>query len=798
MSELRHRAAVALGVLLTLSLALATAVVTGTVDSPTPITIILLVGLSGVIMLVLMAANQNRRLKETNRALAEYLERERVLREANNGMIEFSNDLLCSIDLRGRFRFVSPASRAILGYDPADMLGRSSLSFIVEEDREPSRQAVLSVVEGSLHEDLQFRNRYCHRSGRIVTLTWKSRWSEADQTLFCVGRDITAQLEVEKLAHQREAFFSVTPEMFCIVSPDNRFIEVNHAFLSVLGYSHDELIDSAYLELIHPGDHDAIDRAISQLLGGLTVTDLEFRVFDKSGTLHWLRLNANLSNDQLIYCSARDVTHEKAVQDQLLHNEGLLKIAEQAGRLGGWMVDVKTGQSTWTEGVSEIHELAPGQAPPVDKALSYYTPESRPAIEDALRCCMKFGIPFDVEARITTEQGRLRWVRAIGRAVYDENGQVCRVQGAFQDISASKEASQRIRELADRQSRIFESITDAFFTLNENWAFTFANHRTEELLHRSRASLLGQTIWEAFPETIGTPFEEHYRRAIATGESESFEAYFEPLDLWCEVNAYPSKDGLAVYFRSINERKKAKQALDNTLAELERSNRELQDFAFVASHDLQEPLRKIQTFGDRLMRDPKHFDERELDYLERMQSAAGRMQGLIRDLLSYSRVTTRAQTMTHCDLNSILSDVCQDLEATISISGADIRALPLPDVEGDATQLRQVLQNLLSNAIKFRRPDVAPVIQVYAEKISESGWTLVIADNGTGFQQKYADRMFQPFARLHSRNEYEGTGIGLAIVRKIIDRHGATISAEGSPGHGACFRIRFKGTGVTV
>lgn len=793
MTELRHRVVIALCLLLTLGVSVVAAYTWGVVSGTSAALILLASSFTFLVLgLGLMAARQNRQLRNTNQAMSEQQQRERLMREANQGIIEFSNDLLCSIDLNGRFRFVSPASQAILGYAPEDLLGKSSLGFIVEEDREPSRQAMMSVVEGSYPVHQQFRNRYYHRSGHIITLTWKTRWSEADQTLFCVGRDISAQLEAEELAHQREAFFSVTPEIFCIVSPDNRFIEVNQAFLSVLGYSHDELIGSAYLEVIHPDDHLIIHDAINQLLTGLTVTDLEFRVFHKSGNLHWLRLNANLSSDQLIYCSARDVTHEKSVQDQLRQSEGLLKIAEQAGRLGGWMLDVESGQVSWSDGVCEIHELAPGQIPPMDKALDYYTPETRPIIENALQACIDFGIPFDIEARITTEQGRLRWVRGIGRAVYGKNGRVCRLQGAFQDISASKEASQRIRELAERQSRIFESITDAFFTLNESWAFTFANHRTEELLQRSRADLLGRSIWEVFPEAIGTPFEEHYRAAVATGESQSFEAYFEPLDLWCEVNAYPSEDGIAVYFRSINERKKAKLALENTLAELERSNRELQDFAFVASHDLQEPLRKIQTFGDRLMRDPQHFDEREQDYLKRMQSAAGRMQRLIQDLLAYSRVATRAQPMTPCDLNQLLLEVCQDLEATISLSGADIRNRPLPDVEGDATQLRQLLQNLLSNAIKFRRADATPVIEVYCEDNDESGWTLVIEDNGTGFEQQYAERMFQPFARLHNRNEYEGTGIGLAIVRKIADRHGATLSAVGNPGHGACFRIRFK------
>lgn len=284
---------------------------------------------------------------------------------------------------------------------------------------------------------------------------------------------------------------------------------------------------------------------------------------------------------------------------------------------------------------------------------------------------------------------------------------------------------------------------------------------------------------------------------MATGETTSFEAYFEPLDLWCDVKTYPSEEGLAIYFNSINERKQAEKELEATMAELERSNQELQDFAFVASHDLQEPLRKIQTFSDRLLRDADHFNEREQDYLQRMQAAAKRMQTLIMDLLSYSRVSTRAQPFQSCDLNRILEEVLQDLEFAISGADARIDTSPLPTLEGDPSQLRQVLQNLLSNAIKFRRPGVKPEILVYPENVTDRGWTLVVEDNGTGFDPGYADRLFQPFQRLHSKNDYAGTGIGLAIVRKIVERHQGTIVADGRPGEGATFRIHFSNSNAS-
>ena len=232
--------------------------------------------------------------------------------------------------------------------------------------------------------------------------------------------------------------------------------------------------------------------------------------------------------------------------------------------------------------------------------------------------------------------------------------------------------------------------------------------------------------------------------------------------------------------------------------ELERSNRELQDFAFVASHDLQEPLRKIQAFGDRLrtIQGPQ-FSDQGRDYLERMHSAAGRMHTLINDLLMFSRVTTKAQPFAPVNLNKIAKEVVSDLEARIEDTGGKVIIGDLPTIEADELQMRQLLQNLIANALKFRRPEAAPVVTVTAESnggavgnndgAPAAELRLQVKDNGIGFDEKYLDRIFTPFQRLHGRNEYEGTGIGLAVCRKIVERHGGELTAQSTPGEGSTF-----------
>ena len=241
-----------------------------------------------------------------------------------------------------------------------------------------------------------------------------------------------------------------------------------------------------------------------------------------------------------------------------------------------------------------------------------------------------------------------------------------------------------------------------------------------------------------------------------------------------------SRDELEV---EISERKRVQEKLN-------RSNEELEQFAYIASHDLQAPLRKITAFSDRLKNKYSDvIDERGQEYLVRMQNAAQRGQQMINDLLELSRVTTDGKPFQKTLLNQVIQDVLCDLEVDIEKSGGSVEVGDLPAIEADATQMRQLFQNLIANALKFHKPETPPEVTISTNGDTSSQVQISVQDNGIGFEEEFIERIFQPFHRLHGQSEFEGSGIGLSVCRKIVERHGGGIEAQSQPGEGTTFII---------
>lgn len=390
----------------------------------------------------------------------------------------------------------------------------------------------------------------------------------------------------------------------------------------------------------------------------------------------------------------------------------------------------------------------------------------------------------------------------------------------FIDISRIKQAEIERQQQADTLERILDSIPAAIFVseaiYDESDAKRIVDFRIREAnvlgclpYGLSRGQMVGQRASDLFPWDQENGIFDRYAEVIRTQQSQSFEFSYIQNDLkkWIDVRLVPFDESSVVASTlDITAIKQAQITLENLNDDLRRSNDNLQKFAYVASHDLQEPLRKIQSFGDMLANlYGEAVGPDGLDMIQRMQSSAVRMSALIKDLLTFSRMATQRETHQLLPLNDLIAGVLDDLDMGIRESGATVYVDTLPTVAGDGAQLRHLFQNLISNALKFRQDSVLPVVSITHRRVATSElppgssaalssrasafWEICVTDNGIGFDEKYVDRIFQVFQRLHGRNQFPGTGIGLAVCQKVVDNHGGAITASSKPGEGATFRI---------
>lgn len=368
------------------------------------------------------------------------------------------------------------------------------------------------------------------------------------------------------------------------------------------------------------------------------------------------------------------------------------------------------------------------------------------------------------------------------------------------DIFEGKRIEQALRQNESRLRLLVDNITDLIALHDASGAFTYVTPSAERVLGYPMNEFSALHPLDLLHPEDAARVRNDVRDEVEAGTGHiRFEARVQHRDgayRWMETTLHllrlESEEELRILSssRDVTDRHQAEQALAQANEELRQRNRELQDFAYIASHDLQEPLRKVRAFAD-LMREDYHeaVDEQGQYYLKRMQDAATRMSDLITALLRFSRITTGERTFESVDLGRVLHTVLTDLEIAVEEQGATVEVeSEMPTVMANRTQMRQLFQNLISNAIKFSPPERNPVVRISAQLVDRV-WRISVADNGTGFEDKYADRIFAPFERLRSRSEYAGTGMGLAICKRIVEHHHGRIAVQSTPGAGTVFTI---------
>jgi PAS domain S-box-containing protein len=401
--------------------------------------------------------------------------------------------------------------------------------------------------------------------------------------------------------------------------------------------------------------------------------------------------------------------------------------------------------------------------------------------------------------------------------INDERGNATAILEISSDVTERKKAELALAESEAKLRTTFATMADGIVITGLDEKVADCNDAILHLTQRSRDEILGKPFVDLLPPEFRSLIHDARKLLVGaifgtTGpghrEKEPVRTDFhvlgktgERVDIAADISliedASRQPAAFLIVARDVTERKRMEQRLDSTLADLQRSNAELEQFAYIASHDLQEPLRMITSYVQIIEEDyTGKLDADADEYIAFTVDGAKRMQTLIDDLLAYSRVGTRGEPFMPTSMNRVLSEAIANLEVAIEESHAVVTHDQLPTVLGDESQLIQLFQNLLGNAIKFRGDD-APMIHVGVEE-TKDGWVFSVRDNGIGIDIQYAERIFTVFQRLHARDDYPGTGIGLAVVKKIVERHGGRIWVESEPAQGSTFYFTLPTRGDNV
>ncbi len=451
--------------------------------------------------------------------------------------------------------------------------------------------------------------------------------------------------------------------------------------------------------------------------------------------------------------------------------------------------------------------------------------DEREGVVDVFNDLRSGQFPNQHENNWLTRDGGHRTISWSNSAVVDDDGEVQLVVATGVDITEQRRAEEAKREIIRSQaareaaeaardslrlseglfSGIVDLCADAIISIDLEQNIRLFNQGAEEIFDYTADEVLGEPLAILLPNDVRDTHADHIHDfSTAAKPSRRMGERGKIFGMRKDGQLFPAEASISkqqidgewlftAVLRDVTEEQHAREALKRSNEELERSNEDLEHFAAAASHDLQEPLRKIQAFGERLhSRFGDGLPERGKDYLDRMQNAAGRMSELIDDLLDFSRITTRAKPFEALDLNAVVDDVISDLEVRIERTQGQIDVKKLPRIDADRIQMRLLFQNLIGNALKFHREGVPPVVEVGTQASTEDDaevCRIYVEDNGAGFDEKYLDRIFDVFQRLHGRGVYEGTGMGLAISRKIVERHNGSITATSTPGEGTRFVV---------
>ncbi len=744
-------------------------------------------------------------LISNSRDVTERKEAEETIRnseEKSKLIMSGALDAIICIDTAGNVTFWNPKAESIFGWSETEVMGRDLGELIIPEAYRIHHyrgiKHYLKTGEGKALNALLELSALKRGGDEFPIELTVLPIKQGVELFFCAFiRDITGRKKAEE-ENRFKANLLSTIGQAAVATDMNGIVNYwNRAAENIYGWTKDEALGKDIMDLTVSQATAGQGAEIREELRKGATWSGEFKVRKKDGTMFpALITNSPIHDEQNnlsgIIGISSDITEQKKL-------ENLLDKSNRLARVGSWEYNIANEIHYWSPITREIYEVGDDLTPDLQKGISFYkSGASRTAISMAVNNAIKDGTPWDLELQIITAKGHKLWVRDIGEAEFSD-GKCVRLYGSFQDITERKKAEIAILKASEEKNRILESIGDGFFAIDKEGTVTYWNNEAENLLGITKESIINKKLSAIYPKSAETLSYQKYLEALKTNQVLKFEDYHGILEKWFEISVYPSLTGLSVFFKDITERKTAEKqlaelnkSLKKQAADLAISNKELEEFAYVASHDLQEPLRMVNAFlGLIEKRYSDKLDNKGRQYISFASDGAKRMRQIILDLLEFSRIGKTEDSKEVINVNELLKEVLVLSQKQIKESRAIVNFENLPSVVSYKTPLRQVFQNLVNNSLKYHVQGTSPVVNISAEE-SESEWQFAINDNGIGIKSEYFKTIFVIFQRLHNKDQYSGTGIGLAVCKKIIENLGGTIWVESEEGKGSTFYFTIK------
>ncbi len=775
-------------------------------------------------------------IETTNKKKAE--ERLNERKRLYETITQNTPDLIYVFDLNYRFTYANEALLKMWGRSWDDAIGKGMLEVGYEPWHAQMHEREIDEViatKKSVRGEVSFPHASLGKRIYDYILVPVIDHNGKVEAIAGTTRDITHQVEAYKQVEESEQRLNLVLQASELgtweLNLKTKEPTYSKRYLEILGgYKEDiKLSHAEILQHLHPDDFLIREKAFKEAIT-TGYLHYEARLIWNDKSIHWMEGRGKFFYDEenkplKLIGTIRDITEEKNHEEELKKSEEQFKVLADQAPMWVWLTDKEVnilytnpevlkflGIAHYTEFTGNMWEQKVHQE---DIVMVYKT------FGEAASLQQSFSFEFRVQ-NAKTLQYEWFYIKAVPRL---ENGEFTGFIGTGTNINEQKTSAKELEEQVITRTAELKASEEKFYnlfnlspickTLSDvgtgkivmvNDAFTkLFGYSREETLDKSSAEL-GLLDLEARASMINELYENgkivNKELGFIKKSGERFVALAS-----AEVITMGDKQFFLSAFNDISEIKKAEQNIKQKNIELEKMNKELQSFAYISSHDLQEPLRKIQTFATRITeKEEKNLSDAGKDMFKRMQDAAKRMQTLIQDLLAYSRTNTTEHKFKTTDLNEIIAEVKEDLKEELKEKHATIEANQLCNADIIRFQFRQLMYNLISNSLKFSNPNHPPLIQIRSEIVTGTKLNnekllpqnkychITVSDNGIGFEEQYKEKIFEVFQRLHSKNEYDGTGIGLSIVKKIVENHHGIITATGELNKGATFDIYIPAT----